>query len=71
MTLEDRAMDQKTFLRVAGMVFALVALFHLTRIYMDWPAVIGGLAVPMWVSWIGLAVAGGLSYFGLRLAARS
>ena len=64
-------MDQKTFSAVAGGIFALVALLHLSRIYMGWPAVIGSWAVPMWVSWIGLVVAGGLSYFGLRLAARS
>ena len=31
---------------------------------------IGGWSVPMWVSWIGLVVAGGLAFFGLRLAER-
>jgi len=46
------------------------ALFHLVRIYMDWPVMIGGWSVPMWVSWIGLVVAGGLAFFGLRLAER-
>jgi hypothetical protein len=34
------------------------------------PAVIGGWTVPMWLSWIGLVVAGGLSYFGMNLAMR-
>jgi hypothetical protein len=63
-------MDQKTFSVVAGAIFALVALVHLSRIYMGWPVVIGSWTLPMWVSWIGLVVAGGLSYFGLRLAAR-
>ncbi len=29
-------------------------------LYMDWPVMIGGWSVPMWVSWIGLVVAGGL-----------
>ena len=63
-------MDQKTFTIVAGAIFALVALLHVLRILMGWPAVIGGWNVPMWVSWIGLVVAGGLSYFGLSLAMR-
>ena len=63
-------MDQKTFLVVTGAFFVLVALLHLLRIYMGWPVVIGMWTVPMWLSWIGLVVAGGLSYFGLRLAAR-
>ena len=63
-------MDQKTFSVVAGAIFALVALLHLVRIYMGWPVVIGSWTVPMWVSWIGLVVAGALSYLGLRFAAR-
>lgn len=63
-------MDQKTFTIVAGVIFAVVALLHLLRILMGWPAVIGGWTVPMWVSWIGLVVAGGLSYFALSLAMR-
>ena len=63
-------MDQKTFSIVAGVIFTAVALFHLVRIYMDWPVMIGGWSVPMWVSWIGLVVAGGLAFFALRFAAK-
>jgi Cu/Ag efflux pump CusA len=37
---------------------------------MDWPVMIGDRSVPMWASWIGLVVAGGLAFFGLRLAER-
>jgi hypothetical protein len=60
-------MDQKTFTLLAGVIFGIVALLHLLRIYMGWPIVIADWTVPMWVSWIGLVVAGGLSYFGLSL----
>jgi hypothetical protein len=63
-------MDQKTFALLAGVIFALVAVFHLLRIFMGWPAVIGGWTVPMWVSWLGLIVAGGLAYVGISLARR-
>jgi len=38
---------------------------------MGWPIVIGSWAAPMWVSWTGFVVGGGLSYFGLILASRS
>ena len=62
-------MDQRAFSIMASMIFALVALFHLVRIVMGWPVVIGDWSVPMWVSWIGLVVAGGLAFFGFRLAA--
>ena len=60
-------MDQKMFSIVTGVIFAVVALFHLVRIYMGWPVMIGDWSVPMWVSWIGLVVAGGLAFFGFRL----
>jgi hypothetical protein len=63
-------MNQKTFSGLASAIFALVALLHLWRAYMEWPVVIGGWSVPIWISWIGLVVAGGLSYFGLKLAMR-
>ena len=59
-------MDQKTFTLLAGVIFAVVALLHLLRVYMGWSVVIGDWTVPMWVSWIAFVVAGGLSYFGLR-----
>ena len=63
-------MDQKTFALLAGVILALVAVFHLLRIFMGWPAVISSWTVPMWVSWLGLIVAGGLAYFGISLATR-
>ena len=63
-------MSQKTFTIIASVIFGVVALFHVLRIFLGWPAVIGGWTVPMWLSWIGLAVAGGLSYFGIKLATR-
>jgi hypothetical protein len=63
-------MSQRTFTIIASAIFGVVALLHVLRIFFGWPAVIGGWTVPMWLSWIGLVVAGGLSYFGIRLARR-
>ena len=62
-------MNPKTFSIAAGVIFAVVALFHLVRIYMGCPVIIGDWSVPMWLSWIGLIIAGGLAFFGLSLAA--
>jgi hypothetical protein len=64
-------MDQKTFVLLAGVIFAIVAVCHLLRILMGWPIVIDTWTVPMWLSWIALVIAGGLSYFGLSLVSRS
>ncbi|MGB7770603.1 MAG: hypothetical protein WBL43_01955 [Pseudolabrys sp.] len=63
-------MSQKTFTITASVIFGIVALFHVLRILLSWPVVIGGWTVPMWFSWIGLVVAGGLSYFGINLVMR-
>ena len=63
-------MEQRTFAVTAGVVFALVALAHLVRIYFGWPIVIGSWSMPMWASWAALVVAGGLAYLGLSAARR-
>jgi hypothetical protein len=64
-------MDQKTFVLIAGVIFAIVALAHLLRILMGWPIEIDNWTVPMWLSWIALVIAGGLSYSGLSLVSQS
>ena len=63
-------MNQRIFTIIASVIFGVVALFHVLRIFLGWPAVVGGWTVPMWVSWIGVIIAGGLSYFGINLAMR-
>ncbi len=60
-------MNGKLFHLIAGTIFALVALLQALRLYMGWPVMIGGWSAPMWVSWIAIVVAGGLSYFALIL----
>ena len=64
-------MTEKTFVTVATVIFALVAVLHLLRLVIGWSIIIDTWTVPMWVSWVGLVVAGGLSYCGARLAMRS
>ena len=61
-------MSSKAFFLIAGTVFGIVAIAHLLRIFTTLPVTIGGWTVPMWVSWVGVLVAGAMSYFGLRFA---
>ena len=61
--------DRKAYFLVAGIIFTLVALFHLVRIYMEWPVIIGDWSVPKWVSWVALIVAGGLALLAFRFSA--
>ena len=63
-------MKPRTFRSVAGAVFSLVALLHLLRLVFHWEAVIGGWTAPMWLSWLGLAVAGYLAYSAFTMERR-
>lgn len=63
-------MNQKIFSLVAGSIFLLVALVHVLRLAFGWTAVIAGWAVPMWVSWIALLIAGFLGFEGVRNSRR-
>ena len=58
----------KPFTTAAVVVFTLVTGLHLTRIVMGWKVVIGesvvavgGTAIPMWVSYLGVVIAAGLA----------
>ena len=64
-------MDQRTYNIVTAALLLIVAALHLLRIIFGWPAQIGGLAIPLWASWLALVVAGGLAYCGFRLTARA
>jgi hypothetical protein len=60
-------MPEKIYLVVSGLIFDLVFLLHLLRIIFGWPAEIGEFEVPMWTSWVSLAVAGYLALSAYRL----
>jgi len=62
-------MSQKTYFAVVGIIFALVALAHAVRIYMEWLVIIDDWSVPKSVSWIAFMVASGLALFAFRFAA--
>lgn len=54
-----------------GIVFGLVALVHLWRLFVGAPFIIGEWMVPVWLSWIGVLVTAYLSYIGFHLALRT
>ena len=60
-------MTPRTFARVSGAMFSLIAFLHLLRLIVGWEAAIGGWTVPMWVSWIAVAVFGALAYAASRV----
>ena len=63
-------MQQRAYNTLTAVLFVVVALLHLLRIILDWPAQIGGLSIPLWASWLALVVAAALAYLGFRQNAR-
>jgi hypothetical protein len=51
----------KPFTTIAVVVFALVGLAHLLRLFAGWEVVVGGFVIPVWFSLIGFVIAGGLA----------
>ena len=64
-------MTPKTYATTSGVIFALVAALHLLRVVTQSAFIVGGWSMPYWVSLIAAAVAGFLSYSGLRSAGAS
>ena len=61
-------MDQRTYNIVTAALFLIIAVLHLLRVILGWPARIGGLDIPLWASWLAILVAGALAYCGFRLS---
>ena len=63
-------MTQRTFSLIAVAVFSLIGLGHAFRLLFGWHVTIENMVVPLWISWIGLAIAGYLAYEGFKLSRR-
>ena len=51
----------KPFTTLAIAIFTIVAVVHLLRILLGWEVLIQGTVIPMWASYLGLIIAGGLA----------
>ena len=60
----------KTYITITTAVFALIAILHLARIVYGWEAMIGGVEIPMWASWLAVLVAGILALKGWKKIAK-
>ncbi len=56
----------KPFTTAAVLMFALMALAHLYRLFMPFELIVGGHAIPQWASMVGLIVAGSLAFMVRR-----
>ncbi len=51
----------KPFTTIAAVIFAVVAVVHVLRLFLGWEITVHGVAVPTWASVLGLAIAAGLA----------
>jgi hypothetical protein len=58
----------KSYLTLSALIFAVVALAHLTRALAAWTIVIGPWTVPVALSWVGAIAAAALSGWAFFLA---
>ena len=58
----------KPFTWIASAIFAVMALLHVYRIFTHFQIVLGSHVIPLWASYIGVVVAGGLSWMLCREA---
>jgi hypothetical protein len=63
-------MHPKAYYLISGTLFAAVAVAHLVRLVAHWQIQVNGTDVPLWVSWLGLAVPGALAVWAFALAGR-
>lgn len=61
-------MSQRSFARLAALIFALQAGAHLVRAALGTPATLGSFAVPVWFSYVAVALLGVLAVAGFRSA---
>ncbi|HVX91397.1 MAG TPA: hypothetical protein VHC20_07340 [Candidatus Paceibacterota bacterium] len=65
-----RSPSERTLLMIAGIIFLLVALAHLTRLAFGLGIALGDFAVPLWLSWVGVIITAYLSYSSFHFALR-
>lgn len=52
----------KPFTTIAIAVFGLIAFMHILRLVLGWEVTVNTVIIPMWVSVLGLVIAGGLAW---------
>jgi len=57
-----------SYAQVSGTLFALISVLQLVRFVRGWPAQVGDLAIPVWVSGLAFVVTGALALWAFRTA---
>lgn len=60
-------MNERNYLLISAIVFALFAFLHLVRVIAHWSIQIGTVTFPLWGSWLALLIGIVLSVWAFRL----
>lgn len=60
-------MTPHIFTITVGLIFSLIAAMHALRLLKGWPVTLGTWRAPIWISWLGLAIAAFLAYTAFTL----
>jgi hypothetical protein len=55
---------------VSGALFGVIAVLQAVRALYQWPVQIGGVDIPVWVSWVAVVVTGSLCAWAFRAGHR-
>mgnify|MGYP001579984004 CR=1 FL=1 len=55
-------LEPSTYFKVTGLIFVVIVVLHVYRIFMDVTVNFGDWTVPIWVSWVALVVAAYLAW---------
>jgi hypothetical protein len=56
--------EARSYARLAGSIFALIALLQLVRALSGWDITLNGTPVPVWASWVACAIGLVLAWLG-------
>ena len=59
-------MKRRAYLEISAILFTVLAIGHVLRLFLGLPVEVGSHVIPMWVSWVGVAVTGILAVWGFR-----
>ena len=61
-------MKYREYCAISAALFAIVAIAHLLRVVLGLPINVDGVAVPMWISIVGVLIPAALAAWGFRIA---
>jgi hypothetical protein len=61
---------EHSYLLIVGVIFTIIAVAHLWRLFSSGSLVLMGWVVPLWLSWFGVAITAYMAYASFRFAFR-